>query len=36
MTIIEVNHNEKLAQYGKLIIRLDDGTIMKDLITKSL
>ena len=27
MTIIQVTHNEKFAQYGNLILRLEDGTI---------
>ena len=31
MTIIQVTHNEKFAQYGKRIIRLEDGIIRKDL-----
>ncbi len=31
MTIIQVTHNEKFAQYGKQIFRLEDGVIRKDL-----
>ncbi len=31
MTIIQVTHNEKFAQYGKRIIRLEDGLIREDL-----
>jgi ABC-type lipoprotein export system ATPase subunit len=30
MTIIQVTHNEKFAQYGTRIIRLEDGIIRKD------
>lgn len=30
MTIIQVTHNEKFAQYGKRIIRLEDGLIRSD------
>lgn len=30
MTIIQVTHNEKFAQYGKRIIRLEDGIIRQD------
>ena len=30
MTIIQVTHNEKFAQYGKRIIRLEDGIIRED------
>jgi ABC-type lipoprotein export system ATPase subunit len=30
MTIIQVTHNEKFAEYGKRIIRLEDGIIRKD------
>jgi len=29
MTIIQVTHNEKFAQYGKRIIKLEDGMIQK-------
>jgi ABC-type lipoprotein export system ATPase subunit len=32
MTIIQVTHNEKFAQYGKRIIRLEDGLIRKDIL----
>jgi len=31
MTIIHVTHNEKFAQYGKRIIRLEDGNIRSDV-----
>jgi putative ABC transport system ATP-binding protein len=31
MTIIQVTHNEKFAQYGKRIIRLEDGIIRSDV-----
>ena len=31
MTIIQVTHNEKFAQYGKRIIRLEDGLIRQDI-----
>jgi len=34
MTIIQVTHNEKFAQYGKRIIRLEDGIIRKDIVNK--
>ncbi|MGV8093655.1 MAG: ABC transporter ATP-binding protein [Mangrovibacterium sp.] len=34
MTIIQVTHNEKFAQYGKRIIRLEDGIIRKDVINQ--
>lgn len=34
MTIIQVTHNEKFAQYGKRIIRLEDGIIRNDSINK--
>ncbi len=34
MTIIQVTHNEKFAQYGKRIIRLEDGIIRKDIINQ--
>ena len=34
MTIIQVTHNEKFAQYGKRIIRLEDGIIRKDSINQ--
>ncbi len=34
MTIIQVTHNEKFAEYGKRIIRLEDGIIRKDLINQ--
>ena len=27
MTIIQVTHNDKFAQYGKRILRLEDGVI---------
>jgi ABC-type lipoprotein export system ATPase subunit len=30
MTIIQVTHNEKFAEYGKRIIRLEDGIVRKD------
>lgn len=30
MTIIQVTHNEKFAQYGKRIIRLEDAMIVSD------
>jgi len=30
MTIIQVTHNEKFANYGKRIVRLEDGLIRKD------
>ncbi len=30
MTIIQVTHNEKFANYGKRIVRLEDGIIRKD------
>jgi len=30
MTIIQVTHNEKFAQHGKRVIRLEDGIIRKD------
>ncbi len=30
VTIIQVTHNEKFAQYGKRIIRLEDGNIRSD------
>ncbi len=29
MTIIQVTHNEKFAEYGSRIIRLEDGALMK-------
>jgi ABC-type lipoprotein export system ATPase subunit len=32
MTIIQVTHNERFAQYGKRIIRLEDGIIRSDTI----
>lgn len=32
MTIIQVTHNEKFAQYGKRIIRLEDGIIRSDTL----
>lgn len=35
MTIIQVTHNEKFAQYGKRIIQLQDGMIRKDAIVKT-
>jgi putative ABC transport system ATP-binding protein len=31
ITIIQVMHNEKFANYGKRIIRLEDGLIRSDL-----
>ncbi len=31
MTIIQVTHNEKFAQYGKRIIKLEDGLIREDI-----
>ena len=31
VTIIQVTHNEKFAQYGKRIIRLEDGNIRSDV-----
>ena len=31
MTIIQVTHNEKFANYGKRIIRLEDGLIRQDI-----
>jgi len=31
MTIIQVTHNEKFAQYGKRIVRLEDGIIREDI-----
>ena len=31
MTIIQVTHNEKFANYGKRIIRLEDGLIRQDV-----
>ena len=34
MTIIQVTHNEKFAEYGKRIIRLEDGIIRKDVANK--
>jgi len=34
MTIIHVTHNEKFAQYGKRIIRLEDGNIRSDMNKK--
>ncbi|MEL7585097.1 MAG: ABC transporter ATP-binding protein [Prolixibacteraceae bacterium] len=34
MTIIQVTHNEKFAQYGKRIIRLEDGIIRKDIVNQ--
>ncbi len=33
MTIIQVTHNEKFANYGKRIIRLEDGLIRQDAKT---
>jgi len=35
MTIIQVTHNEKFAEYGKRIIRLQDGIIRGDKMTQS-
>ncbi|MGD9555691.1 MAG: ABC transporter ATP-binding protein [Mangrovibacterium sp.] len=32
MTIIQVTHNEKFAQYGKRIVRLEDGMVRSDTI----
>lgn len=32
MTIIQVTHNEKFAQYGKRIIKLEDGIIREDQV----
>lgn len=34
LTIIQVTHSEKNAQYGSRIIRIEDGLITKDLKTK--
>ena len=34
MTIIQVTHNEKYAQYGDRIIRIEDGLISKDVQTE--
>lgn len=34
MTIIQVTHNEKFANYGKRIVRLEDGLIREDFRTK--
>ncbi len=34
MTIIQVTHNEKFAQHGKRIVRLEDGIIRKDIINQ--
>ncbi|MGQ8337400.1 ABC transporter ATP-binding protein [Sunxiuqinia sp. A32] len=34
MTIIQVTHNEKFANYGKRIVRLEDGLIRTDEIVK--
>ena len=34
MTIIQVTHSEKNAQYGSRIIRLEDGAITGDTLTK--
>jgi ABC-type lipoprotein export system ATPase subunit len=34
MTIIQVTHNEKFADYGSRIIRLEDGIIRKDVASK--
>jgi len=31
VTIIQVTHNERFAQYGKRIIRLEDGNIRSDM-----
>jgi len=31
VTIIHVTHNEKFAQYGKWIIRLEDGNIRSEM-----
>jgi ABC-type lipoprotein export system ATPase subunit len=34
MTIIQVTHNEKFADYGSRIIRLEDGIVRKDVASK--
>lgn len=34
MTIVQVTHNEKFANYGKRIVRLEDGLIREDIRTK--
>ena len=34
MTIIQVTHNKKFAQYGTRVIRLEDGIIRKDGASK--
>jgi putative ABC transport system ATP-binding protein len=34
MTIIQVTHNEKYAQYGERIIRIEDGLIRKEELLK--
>jgi ABC-type lipoprotein export system ATPase subunit len=34
VTIIQVTHNEKFAEYGKRIIRLEDGNIRSDMNKK--
>jgi len=31
MTIIQVTHSEKNAQYGKRIVRIEDGAVVKDI-----
>lgn len=36
MTIIQVTHNEKFAQYGKRIIRLEDGIIRSDVLNQQI
>ncbi|HAH24544.1 MAG TPA: phosphonate ABC transporter ATP-binding protein [Prolixibacteraceae bacterium] len=35
MTIIQVTHNELFAQYGKRVIRLEDGIVRGDISTKN-
>ena len=34
MTIVQVTHNEKFANYGKRIVRLEDGLIREDNLLK--
>ena len=36
MTIIQVTHSEKNAQFGDRIIRIEDGMITSDQKTKKL
>jgi ABC-type lipoprotein export system ATPase subunit len=36
MTIIQVTHNEKFTNYGKRIIRLEDGMIQRDSLSPAL